>query len=71
VQRRQGEILGVDWDDEKLVRFREKHGQAVADLLMEKRGEMEEWNPSGHYPVTVSTRPGRPYSEGGRDGGVE
>jgi hypothetical protein len=49
--------MGVDWDDEKLVRFREKHGQAVADLLMEKRGEMEEWNPSGHYPVTVSTGP--------------
>jgi hypothetical protein len=68
VQRSQGEILGVNWDDKELVKFREKHGQAVADLLMQKRGEMEEWNPSGHYPVTVSPGPCRPHREGGRGG---
>ena len=54
-QRKEGSLQGVDWEGNRdLKRLEACYGRAVADLLIEKRREIEEHNPSGHYPTTVS-----------------
>lgn len=55
-QRREGRLEGVDREHEVLQQIEKKYGQPVVDLLIEKRREVEEYNPSGCYPVSVSPR---------------
>jgi hypothetical protein len=46
-QLRQGRIESVKWELPKLQKVKKDYGQAVAELLVEKRKEIEEHNASG------------------------
>jgi hypothetical protein len=39
----------------EVKRIRTAFGEPVAKLLIEKKLEIEKYNPSGHFPITVGT----------------
>jgi hypothetical protein len=58
-RREGGEIVGVDSAHPVLQELRSEHGAAVADLVVEKKREVERYCPSGHYPTPVLFHEGR------------
>lgn len=52
-QRREGRLEDVDREHKVLQQTEKLYGQPMVDLLIEKRREVEEYNPSGCYPVSV------------------
>jgi hypothetical protein len=49
-------ILGVDRSNQHLTKMIAKWGEPMGELLLAKRAEIEDWCPSGHYPVLVSDK---------------
>lgn len=58
-QKKHGRIIKIDEADPKLKKLRASYGDALADLVLEKRQEIEEHNPSGHYPIKKLWKNGR------------
>lgn len=55
VQRRDGLVVGVDHDHVVLKNITQDLGKPVADLIIEKKREVEKYCPSGCYPTEVRT----------------
>lgn len=53
LQRRDGLVVGVDHDHVVLKNITEDLGKPVADLIIEKKREVEKYCPSGCYPTEV------------------
>lgn len=58
-RREGGEVVGVDMEHPVLQELRAEHGEPIADLVIEKKREVERYCPSGHYPTPVLFHEGR------------
>jgi chromosome segregation ATPase len=57
--RRQGKVVETNKKHEVLQHIKREYGQAIWKLLMCKRLEIEQHNPSGHYPTKVLWKDGK------------
>lgn len=57
--RKNGKIEGCDKQNKELKRIREKYGSKTTKLVTAKSYEIDQHNPSGHYPIKHLAQRGR------------
>jgi hypothetical protein len=60
VQRSNGEVVGVDFEHPALVEVIKEYGMPLAELIVEKKREIDRYCPSGYYPTPVNQAPHPP-----------